>query len=118
MKHWTSIELLGYTYFSEKKWNVCTPLVRDPGYDFIAEKQGKTLRVNVKLAGLKDKRQANSWSISVASGNGKQFPLTTDVRVDIFLVWLPSKEKFIELPNDFFNGSNSKSKHIPKEFFI
>ena len=114
MSMWETIELLGYTYFSEKGWRILCPLVKNEGYDFVAEKEGDFIRVNVKLAGLKCKSEPNSWSVSVASGSGKK--AVTDVRCDLYLVWVPTKHKFVELPGDFFLDNKSKSKRIPRKY--
>lgn len=110
--NWQEIELSGYTYYAEKGYRILVPLVSTRDYDFIAEKEGNFIRINVKTAGLKDKQEPNSWAISQASG-GYQGQHNTD-QVDIYLAWLPHQERFIELPGDFFNVGNSKCRRIPK----
>lgn len=112
MMNWKTIELLGYTYYSERKYRILIPLVSSEGYDFVAERDNEYLRVNVKMAGLKVKDSPNSWSISVASGAG--YKDIDKIKCDVFLAWLPYTEKFIEIDGDFFVGSKSKSKIIPK----
>lgn len=113
---WQQIELLGYTYYAKQGYRILVPLVRNDGYDFVAEKDGAFIRVNVKTAGLKDKRQSDSWSISYASGSYAGHRLNNSV--DVYLVWLPHQEKFLEMNGDFLNSGNSKSKRIPKEFLM
>ena len=110
---WQSVELLGYAYFSEKGYRILVPVVRYDGYDFVAEKNGEFIRVNVKMAGLKDRTRSNSWSISQAGGSGAGYH--ENHQVDVYLTWLPHKEKFVELDGDFLLGGNSKSKRIPLE---
>jgi len=111
--NWDSVELLGYSYYSSKGYQILVPLVHSCPYDFVAVKDGVYLKVNVKLAGLKDSSHKNSWSISMASGASK-LGTSKHGEVDVFLVYMPSSSKFIELDGDFFNGSKSKSKLIPK----
>ena len=110
--NWQQAELLGYAYYVEKGYRILVPIVRYDAYDFVAEKDGVFIRVNVKVAGLKDKSDPNSWAISQASGGlpGK----TQKGTVDILLTWI--QKRFIELPGDFFKDGNSKSKRIPKDF--
>ncbi len=114
---WETKELLGYAYYSERGYRILIPLVKNRGYDFVAEKDGKFIRVNVKVAGLKDKTRKKDWSISLAGGSGY---ITQNKRnglyVDVYLVCLPDKKEFIELPGDFFADVVSKCKRIPKEF--
>ncbi|WP_353847378.1 group I intron-associated PD-(D/E)XK endonuclease [Pseudomonas sp.] len=116
---WQTVELLGYTHYSSQGFTILTALVRNDGYDFVAEKDGDFIRVNVKCAGLKDKTNPDSWCISEASGskvcasrNGR----AKKSKVDVYLTYLPQHGRFLELPGDFFDGSVSKSKRIPKHF--
>lgn len=113
---WQSVELLGYSYYSSQGYRILVSLVRTDGYDFVAEKDGTFIRVNVKKAGLKSRKYPNSWSVSMASGSSGS-PTAgggSPTQADILLVYLPNQERFIELPGDFFNGAKSKSKLIPK----
>ncbi len=117
---WRTVELLAYSYYASKGYTVLVSMVESPAYDLVAEKEGVFTRINVKVAGLKDKKQKNSWSISVASGPSITKTKAKDVvkakgEIDRYLVWLPDKKGFIELPGDFFKGSGSKSKRIPRE---
>ena len=112
---WEVVELLGYTHYAAKGFRICVPLVRNDGYDFVAEKDGLFFRVNVKLAGLKDKSDPNSWSISKASGAASKNVKTS---CDVFLVYLPHFSRFIEIDGQFFDGGNSKSKRIPSNLFL
>lgn len=96
MKDWVSIELLGYTYYSKRGYRILVPLVINKGYDFIAEKEGEFIKVNVKSA----HKHGSNWCISTSMCETKQ-----GTQCDIFLAWLPEKNKFIELPGDFFKKS-------------
>ena len=109
---WEVVELMGYAHYAKLGYRILTPLVKNDGYDFVAEKDGSFIRVNVKLAGKKSRKIENSWSISIASGSNNRI---NKVVCDIFLVMLPHKCVFIELPGDFFVGSKSKSKLIPRQ---
>jgi len=111
---WQTIELKGYAYYSDLGYRILVALVDNHFYDFVAEKDGTFIRVNVKTAGLKDKNQPNSWSISQASGSYTA-PRNSKGEVDVYLVWFPPKQCFIEIDGDFFADGNSKSKRIPKE---
>lgn len=109
---WEIVELMGHQYYAQKGYRVLVPLISSHGYDFVAEKDGKFIRINVKLAGKKSRTIENSWSISIASGAGVK---NKDAVVcDTFLVMLPHQNRFIELPGNFFVGSKSKSKLIPR----
>ena len=112
---WHVAELLGYAYYAERGYRVLAPLVRNDGYDFVAEKDGQFIRVNVKMAGLKDKNQPNSWAISKASGAAANTSNVIKTACDVFLVYVPVLSMFVELPGTFLDGGNSKSKRLPKE---
>jgi hypothetical protein len=112
-KEWQIIELLGYGYFARKGYRIFVPLVNFQGYDFVAEKDGKFTSVNVKVAGLKNPSCSNSWSISQPSGGSKGFN-KIKIKCDVYLVYLPKQERFIELSGDFLDVGNSKSRLIPK----
>lgn len=105
--NWKVIETLGYAYYMNKGYRVLIPLINNSFYDFVAEKENKFIRVNVKAAGLKDKKKPNSWCIS----RSKQ---QENMQVDVFLVWLPLKSCFVELDGTFFDAVKSKSRLIPK----
>ena len=106
---WRTAELAGYQYYSAKGYRILVSLVHSDTYDFVAEKEGTFLKVNVKVAGLKTPSNPNSWSIS-KSGSQKA---SVHYDCDVYLVWLPHKEQFIELSGDFFDGTKSKSRQIP-----
>jgi hypothetical protein len=114
--NWQTAELLGYAYYSKRGYRIFVALVRNDGYDFVAEKDGKFVRVNVKVAGLKDKTNPNSWSISQASGGANGH--STKAPCDVFLTYLPEQHQFIELPGSFLSAGNSKSRRLPKEMFL
>ena len=112
---WQVAELLGYAYYAERGYRVLAPLVRNDGYDFVAEKDGNFIRVNVKVAGLKDRSCPDSWAISQASGSASNASKTVKAVCDVFLVYVPCLSKFIELPGTFLDSGNSKSRRLPKE---
>jgi hypothetical protein len=114
--NWETAEILGYSYFSNLGYRICVPIVRNDGYDFVVEKDGEFLRVNVKVAGLKDKSNPNSWAISQASGGSKG--RSEKKKCDVFLVYLPHLSRFIEVEGSFLDTGNSKSKRLPKELFL
>lgn len=113
---WQEVEMLGYTHFASKGYRILIPLVSNEGYDFVAEKEGEFVRVNVKKAGLKDKRDPRSWSISQSSGGCS----TSRDRqsVDVYLTWMPEQKRFIEIEGGFLNGGNSKSRRIPSSLYL
>ncbi|CAM7517666.1 group I intron-associated PD-(D/E)XK endonuclease [Citrobacter portucalensis] len=116
---WETIELLGYAHYSSQGYRILTSLVKNESYDFVAEKDGQFIKVNVKRAGLKDKNTPNSWSISQAGG---AFDIAASKgikkvsQVDVYLAYLPAHKRFIELSGDFFDAVSSKSRLIPKHF--
>lgn len=110
--NWISIELSGYSYYSDKGYRILIPLVNNEGYDFVAEKNGEFVKVNVKTAHMKDKNQPESWCISQSGGSTRGH--RKSIKCDIYLVWLPKANKFIELPGSFISTGNSKSKRLPK----
>ena len=114
--NWQTAELLGYSYYSELGYRIFIPLVRNDGYDFVAELNGHFIKVNVKVAGLKDKSNLSSWSISQASGSTSKH--SKKVVCDVFLTYLPAKKCFIELPGSFLAKGNSKARRIPKELLL
>jgi hypothetical protein len=119
MGSWKAIEMLGYHYYAEKGHRILVNLVKSNDYDFVSEYYGVFTRVNVKVAGLKNKANPNSWSISMPGGMSQCNYWKEKVnqkRCDIYLVWLPHKSEFIELSGDFFEGSKSKSKLLPLQY--
>jgi hypothetical protein len=119
MIDWRSKEILGYNYYSEQGYKILVALVKSNGYDFAIERRGEFKRVNVKVAGLKSKGNPNSWSISIPGGKPHNTYWKDKVNrryADIYLVWLPHQERFIELDGDFFKNCKSKSKVIPKSY--
>ena len=106
MSNWKAIEALGYVYYLQKGYRILVSLIEGKYYDFVAEKDGKFARVNVKKA-TKDKR-SNSYSISL-SGSAR---IEKDL-VDVFLAWIPEKKNFIEVHGNFFYEVNAKTRVIP-----
>ena len=115
---WEVVELKGYAYFADRGYRIFVPLICGIGYDFIAAKGDELIRVNVKLAGLKDKSNPSSWSITLASGAISSGSKSDKVKCDVFLAYLPNKERFIELPGTFFDTGNSRCRRIPKELLL
>lgn len=107
--NWQVKEVEGYTYFMKRGYRVSVPIVDTSGYDFIAERDGTCLRVNVKVAGLKDAKQKDSWSITKAGASKDK-----EAKCDIFLVYLPHKEIFIEIPGNYLDSGASSCKRISK----
>jgi len=66
---WEAIEALSLTHYISLGYSVLIPIIKTTSYDLAIEKNGNVKLVNVKVAGLKDKRQKNSWSISLSSAN-------------------------------------------------
>lgn len=118
---WVTIELMGYTYFSSRGYRILVPLVKNDDYDFIVEKEGKFLRINVKTAYLRDKSLPNSWSICMSSGApGERFQDKKKRKsgtIDIYLAWIPPLNDFIELPGNFLNDVNSKARRVPVNLY-
>lgn len=112
MSDWIHTEFAGYAYYAALGYRVLAPLVRNDGYDFVVEKDGRFKRVNVKTAGLKNPSRPNSWSISRSSGAYKPGVNTSDV--DEYLVWLPHQKRFVTVEGNYMNGGNSKSKLLPQ----
>lgn len=113
---WASVEMMGYAYYSDKGYRILISLVDNSIYNFVAEKSGVFLRVNVVQAFINDKSKPNSWAVSRAATTltSHDYHSKIEDMLDIYLVWLPNVSKFIELDADFFKGTNSKKKLIPK----
>lgn len=105
---WQAVEALGAAYFIEKGYSILVPFGDSHHYDFVAEKDGSFIRVNVKKAFF----SMHSWRISLSGGR-----LGTDKcsHVDCFLAYLPEHKCFIELSGDFFHQARSRARTIPKE---
>jgi hypothetical protein len=112
--NWKTVELMGYAHYAAKGYRILVPLASGEGYDFVAEKDGVFLRVNVKTAGKKDKTDTASRSISLASGSLKGKLKQSKVVCDVFLAYIPEQDRFVELSGDFFASTNSKSRRIPQ----
>ena len=115
-----SAEPLAEAYYMAKGYNVSKPNNLALHYDLVIEKDGEFKTVNVKLAGLKDKKEPNSWSISanITRRNSLRNPCKFRVlkKPDIYAVWMPNKKDFVELPSNFFDGqTKSNNKLLPKE---
>ena len=120
--NWEVVEALSFAHYTNLGFSVLVPLIKSRPYDLAIEKDGIVKLVNVKVAGLKSKIEPNSWSISVASGandsiyrseknrdNYVRNVITKKSKIDIFLVWLPHQERFVELPVIFLTGVKAKA---------
>lgn len=105
---WQTLEALGAAYFIEKGYAVLVPFGDSAHYDFVVEKDGKCLRVNVKKA----YRHNASYVISLS---GKAIGIERKANVDVYLAIIPERNCFIELGGDFFDQVKSKSRVIPKK---
>ena len=94
-------------YYVTHGWRVLTPLIETHDYDFVIEKDGVFKRVNVKLAGYKGPGQLSISQASGAAGRKKHHS-----NVDIYLAWIPTHQRFIELPGDYLQSIVSKSRVI------
>lgn len=114
---WRTVEMMGYTYYSSKGYRILVSLVDNHIYNFVAEKSGKFLRINVVQAYLNHRDRPNSWAISRAAStlSKEDYDATISEKLDIYLAWLPHQERFIELDVDFFANSKSKHRLIPKD---
>lgn len=115
LSKWRSIELLGYYYYSKQGYRIFVQLIGNSHYDFVIEKDNMFKRVNVKVASLRKKTEHNSWSISLPGSYKQKEKSDRTPFTDIFLVWLPNINNFIELPGSFFDGYCGKTVKIPKE---
>ncbi|MGG0739567.1 group I intron-associated PD-(D/E)XK endonuclease [Niallia taxi] len=108
---WKLIEMKGIIYYCEKGFSILFKITDHYGYDFVIEKNGDFKRVNVKVAYLKTDKK-NVWAIS-APGSKDWLEKKYSEVLDIYLVWLPHKGKFIELDGTFLDGLRSKVRSIP-----
>ncbi|MBA7662269.1 hypothetical protein ES703_70297 [subsurface metagenome] len=124
MRDWQTVEIAGYHYYSNLGYRVFVSLVRTEHYDFVIEKGGRFKRVNVKLAFSKSYSNSSSWFISVSHTQTKKFlPLSFEERIkaikkvlDIYLVWIPKTNRFIELLPGFELHMTTKYIRIPNGF--
>jgi len=102
---WRTVEVLGYAHFTGKGYRILVSLVDNNGYDFVAERGGQFVRVNVKLAGFSN----GGWRISLSGRRRRDRPTVGEV--DVYLAYVPTLQRFIELPGDFLQ--HGKSRRIP-----
>ena len=105
---WQTLEALGAAYYIEKGYSVLVPFGDRTYYDFVVEKDGKCLRVNVKKA----YRDRGSYRISLS---GSAIGIERKASVDVYLAVIPERNCFIELGGDFFDQSKSRARVVPKE---
>ncbi|MBA7626978.1 hypothetical protein ES703_34439 [subsurface metagenome] len=122
---WSDIELHGYLYYSQQGYRILVPPVINKGYDFAIEKNGRFKRVNVKKAWMKPYKTSPSYHISTNLHKLKKYrdlPLPEALKFlkndcDLFLIWLPDHNKFIETTPDFLVWTNSARCRVPPELF-
>ena len=100
---WRAIEAEGHAHFIRKGWRVLISPYDIACYDFVAEKDGMFLRVNVKTATW----HGATYSIS-RSGRAAH-----RIDPDLYLVWLPKERAFVEAPGPMLKG---KSARLPRRF--
>ena len=118
-----SAEQLACAYYTSKGYNVSKPLDLALHYDLVIEKDKKYKSVNVKLAGLKSQKNPNSWAISAnvrrRNRPSAEFKSRNLQKPDIYLVWLPKQQNFVEIDGGFFDlGGKSNHKLLPKNVRI
>lgn len=86
-------------------YEMTTPAEEQP-YQIIATKNGMAIKVCVKIAQRGRKSQPNNWKI--VTYTAKEPP-------DVYLVWIYSQERFIELPGSFFKGCTGTVRTVPLE---
>lgn len=93
------------TILSPSGYEITIPADEQP-YQFIASKLGREHKICVKIAQRGRKSQPNNWKI--VTYTAKEPP-------DVYLIWIYSQERFIELPGDFFNGYVGTVRTVPLE---
>lgn len=100
---WRAIESEGFGHFIRKGWRVLISPFDIACYDFVAEKDGMFVRVNVKMAS----HNRGSYVIT-RSGRAAH-----RVDPDLYLAWIPDKQAFIEVPGPLMRG---KSMRLTQKF--
>lgn len=124
MRDWQTVEIAGYHHYSNLGYRVFVSLVRTEHYDFVIEKGGRFKRVNVKLAYNRRASGSGGWSISISNTQRKKFALLPyEERIkaikkvmDIYLVWIPEINRFIEMLPGFELTLTAKHIHIPNGY--
>lgn len=86
-------------------YEMTTPADEQP-YQFIATKGEIVVKVCVKIAQRGRKSQPDNWK--VVTYTAKEPP-------DLYLVWIYSQERFIELPGSFFKNCAGTVRTVPLE---
>lgn len=92
---------MGYTYYTAKGYRILLPILDQSHYDFVAEKQGEFIRVNVKLAKIEQHFKNGNTKYSIYSAGSRKREL---VKADVLLSWLPDRGRFVEVPAEMMNG--------------
>jgi hypothetical protein len=105
---WLKCELDSYSFYSKKGFDILIPLGKSQPYDFVVlDSEGNCFRVNAKLAHIHN----SNYRINTASRIRDRSHL--DKLVDIYLVWLPDRENFIEMDGSFLRNCTNGVKDIP-----
>ncbi|MBA7678148.1 hypothetical protein ES703_86419 [subsurface metagenome] len=120
---WSNVELSGYLHYSQQGYRILVPLVIQKGYDFAIEKNGRFKRINVKKAWTNHSREKAAYYILTNMHKAKKYqdlPLPEALKVlkkdcDLYLIWLPGHNKFIETTPDFLIWTRGKRCRIPPE---
>lgn len=99
---WRAVEALGHAYFCQRGWRILMPLYEPTFYDFVAERDAQYVRVQVKRASPRPKN-CGGYLIS-KPGRNRSAP-----DPDLYLIWLPREEAFIELPGDFLATASCRA---------
>lgn len=110
MHGWQIAELQAHVYFANKGYRILIDIADSSAFDFVALKGDTFLRVNVKLATLKDKTDPTSWGICRPTNRSG-----TVHEPDLYVVWVPNTKSFIELPGNFLSPCKSGHRRIPKK---
>jgi Holliday junction resolvase-like predicted endonuclease len=96
--NWRAVESLGHAYFHQRGWRVLLSVYDTGSYDFVAERDDLFVRVNVKQASV----VGGTYMIAKPGKN------RTAKDPDLYLVWLPKEQTFLELPGDFLQQKSSR----------
>lgn len=96
---WRAAEALGHAYCLTRGWEVLLSAYHTSTYDFAAAKGSRFVRVNVKLATESPRK------LPLISRSGRSL---TRAAPDLYLVFLRSKNQFVELPGDFLAGRKTR----------
>lgn len=87
-------------------WNVFVELGDYSKVDLIAEKDGKTIKIQVKYCKYQEKKGNYILSMKKSGPNGYRYTYQ-DQDLDVFSVYLPDEEKVVFIPKSKIAGVNS-----------